>query len=635
MRTSPRPVLTRSYLAPLTALMICLAALAGCATSAPAPTPAPNPTTSPTALSALSPTTNPAPATQAPQAPLATRWAAQVPAENPLPEYPRPQLARPDWQNLNGTWQFAAAAEGQAPPAGQELAERVLVPFPIESALSGLARHEERMWYRRTFSVPEGWRGRNVQLNFGAVDWQANVFVNGQPVGEHRGGYDAFSFDITAQLRPGENELIVGVYDPTDTGGQPVGKQRLAPEGIFYTAVSGIWQTVWLEPIAPAHITRLDITPDVPGGAVSVVVQAEGAQGLSVQAIVRDGATEVGKVEGAPGTELRIAIPDAKLWSPDQPFLYDLQVALGDGAAQDSVSSYFGMRSIGVAKIGPALRILLNGKFVFQMGTLDQGFWPDGIYTAPTDEALRFDIQQHKDLGFNLIRKHIKVEPQRWYYWADKLGLLVWQDMPAMKLEEPTPEARAQFEAELRELIDEHRSITSIVMWVPFNEAWGIYEPRRIADLVKSWDASRLVNNNSGVNCCGVVDGGNGDVLDWHVYVGPDAPLPSAVRASVLGEFGGLGLKVEGHEWRPGAYFSYQAKQNSAELTSGYLELIGKVSRLMQRLGLNAAVYTQITDVETELNGLLTYDRALLKLDAAAITAANQQLIADSLKLNP
>jgi hypothetical protein len=568
--------------------------------------------------------------------PLATQWTSQVSATNALPEYPRPQMVRPDWQNLNGVWQFSTVTKDEAPPFDQDLAEGILVPFPIESALSGIQRHSDRMWYRRTFTIPRAWRGRNVLLNFGAVDWQATVYVNGQEVGTHRGGYDAFTFDITANLRSGTNELIVGVYDPTDRGGQPVGKQRNIPDGIFYTASSGIWQTVWLEPVAAAHITRLDLTPDLDGQALLLTVQTDGANGQTVQATALDGSIEVGQASGAVGTELRIPVPNPKLWSPEQPFLYDLKVSLNDGASQvDAVTGYFGMRSIGIARIGKVLRPILNGKFVFQMGTLDQGFWPDGLYTAPTDEALRFDIQQHKDLGYNLIRKHVKVEPQRWYYWADRLGLLVWQDMPAMKLEDPTPEARQQFESELHELIDEHRSATSIVMWVPFNEGWGQYDLARIADQVKQWDPSRLVDNNSGVNCCGSQDGQNGDVLDWHVYVGPEVPLPSALRATIQGEFGGLGLKVEGHEWRPGAHFSYQDKPDAAALTQNYVELIERVEKLMSGLGLNAAVYTQITDVETELNGLFTYDRAVLKPDAQAIKAANQRVIEESRKQNP
>jgi hypothetical protein len=581
-------------------------------------------------LAACAPAFGPRP--WAPKAPpLSTRWTAQVDPANPLPEYPRPQLARPDWLSLNGLWQFAAAGAGEAPPLGKNLREQALVPFPIESALSGIQRHHDRMWYRRAFTVPAAWQGRQVQLHFGAVDWEATVYVNGQQVGQHRGGYDAFSFDITAQLREGENELIVGVYDPTDAGGQPLGKQRLEPEGIFYTAVSGIWQTVWLEPTPAAHITRVDITPDLAAEAVRLTVHAAGEPGQAVEAVVLDGGAEVARASGVAGSELSVLLPGPRLWSPDDPFLYDLQVTLRDGAGSvDTVTSYFGMRSIKVRMLGPALRILLNDEFVFQVGTLDQGYWPDGIYTAPTDEALRFDIQQHKDLGFNLIRKHVKVEPQRWYYWADRLGLLVWQDMPSMKPEDPSPEAREQFALELRELIDEHRSVTSIVMWVPFNEGWAAYDPQGIAEQVKGWDGSRLVDNNSGVNCCGMVDGGNGDVLDWHVYVGPEAPLPSPLRASVLGEFGGLGLTVEGHEWKPGAYFSYQEKDSSEALTAGYVELMTKVRGLMAGLGLNAAVYTQLTDVETELNGLFTYDRALLKMDAEAVRAVNQQLIAES-----
>ncbi len=589
-------------------LIVCLAVVVGCAPSPSAP-----------------------PAWTPKKPPLSTRWTSEVNSEAVLPEYPRPQLVRPDWLNLNGVWEFAAAKEGETPPINQALAERVLVPFPIESALSGLQRYHDRMWYRRTFTVPEAWNGRRVQLNFGAVDWEATVYVNGQQVGAHRGGYDAFSLDITAALQDGSNELIVGVYDPTDSGGQPVGKQRIAPEGIFYTSSSGIWQTVWLEPTQTAWITRLDMTPDLEGEAIRVIAHGAGTEGSTARVQALDGGTVVGEASGAVGSEIRVPVPAPKLWSPEQPFLYDLRVVLGDGRSEgDAVTSYFGMRSIAVAKIGRVLRPMLNGSFVFQMGTLDQGFWPDGLYTAPTDEALRFDVQQHKDLGFNLIRKHVKVEPQRWYYWADKLGLLVWQDMPSMKLENPTPEARQQFEVELRELIDEHRSAPSIVMWVPFNEGWGAYEPRRIADLVKEWDGSRLVNNNSGVNCCGNVDGGNGDVVDWHVYVGPEMGLPSAVRSSVLGEFGGLGLKIEGHEWRPGTHFSYKDERDPAALTTRYHELITKVEGLMANLGLSAAVYTQLTDVETEVNGLLTYDRQVLKPDAGAIKAVNQHLIETS-----
>ncbi|WNG20601.1 AbfB domain-containing protein [Cystobacter fuscus] len=569
--------------------------------------------------------------------PLATQWTAQVSPTNALPEYPRPQLVRSDWLNLNGEWQFGNATAGQTPPFGQNLAESVLVPFPIESALSGIKRHQGRMWYRRTFTVPTAWSGRRVQLNFGAVDWEASVYVNRQLVGTHRGGFDAFSFDITDFLNGGTNEIIVGVYDPTDAGSQPVGKQTNNPQGIEYTAASGIWQTVWLEPTPSARITRLDMTPDVAGGALRLTVQGAGLAGQTVEAVAFDGSTQVGSATGAVGTEIRIPVSSPKLWSPESPFLYDLRVSLKSGTSTvDQVSSYFGMRSVALKLVGGVLRPVLNGQFVFQVGTLDQGYWPDGVYTAPTDAALKFDIEKHKELGFNLIRKHIKVEPQRWFYWADKLGILVWQDMPCMDSgKSPTTAARTQFELEMREMIDEHRSSPSVITWVIQNEGWGQYDQNRLAALAKSWDSSRLVDNMSGINCCGAVDGGNGDLADWHVYVGPGSPPASSTRAAVLGEFGGLGLKIDGHVWSPtGQFFYYEAVPDSATLTSRYLGLVQGLRTLMNRPGLNASVYTEITDVEGEVNGFFTYDRAVLKMDAAQVRTAHLNLIAASRQLN-
>ncbi|WP_233261272.1 AbfB domain-containing protein [Vitiosangium sp. GDMCC 1.1324] len=568
--------------------------------------------------------------------PLSTQWTSQVSPTNALPEYPRPQLVRADWLNLNGEWQFANASAGQTPPFGQNLTESVLVPFPIESALSGIQRHQDRMWYRRTFTVPASWSGKRVQLNFGAVDWEATVYVNGQLVGSHQGGYDGFSFDITDRLNGGTNELIVGVYDPTDVGGQPIGKQRNTPNGIWYTAASGIWQTVWLEPTPAARITRLDMTPDVAGQALRLTVQGAGINGQTIEAVAFDGTVQVGSTTGNVGSEIRIPVPNAKLWSPESPFLYDLRVSLKSGAnTVEQVTSYFGMRSVGLKLVGGALRPVLNGQFVFQIGTLDQGYWPDGIYTAPTDAALKFDIQKHKDLGYNMLRKHIKVEPQRWFYWADKLGILVWQDMPLMEAgRNPSTSARTQFEAELRELVDEHRSATSVITWVVQNEGWGQYDQARLASLVKSWDPSRLVDNMSGINCCGAVDGGNGDLADWHVYVGPGAPQPSGSRASVLGEFGGLGLRVTGHEWSPGNGFGYEMVSDGAALTTRYVGLIQQVQTLMSQPGLSAAVYTEITDVENEVNGMLTYDRSIVKPDATQVRAAHDNLIAASRLIN-
>lgn len=581
------------------------------------------------------PTAQPAAAWSAKPPPLATQWTAQVSPSNALPEYPRPQLVRADWLNLNGEWQWSDGAD-QTPPFGKELPERILVPFPVESALSGIMAHHSRMWYRRMFSVPAEWQGQRVQLNFGAVDWEAIVYVNGTKAGAHRGGYDAFSFDISDLLRDGDNELVVGVSDPTDVGGQPIGKQRLAPEGIFYTAVSGIWQTVWLEPTPAAYIVSLRRTPDVAGQALKLTVQGAAADGLSVEAVALDGDTAVGQASGTVGSEISIRVTNPKLWSPDDPFLYNLRVTLKNGEQPgDQVTSYFGMRSISLAMVGGRLRPVLNGQFVFQLGTLDQGFWPDGIYTAPTDDALKFDIQKHKELGYNLIRKHIKVEPQRWYYWADKLGILVWQDMPAMDNNKPPDaDAQTQFEQELQEMIDEHYNTPSIVTWVVFNEGWGQYDQARLADQVQQWDSSRLVDNMSGVNCCGSVDGRNGDVIDFHAYVGPESPYSTQQRAAVLGEFGGLGLRVVGHEWQPGKGFSYEMQDDAAALTRRYVGLIKGVGFLMKTSGLSVAIYTEITDVENEVNGIMTYDRAVVKPDAAQITAAHQGLIEESKKLN-
>ncbi|GAA2423157.1 glycoside hydrolase family 2 [Actinomadura vinacea] len=569
---------------------------------------------------------------------IRTRWAAEMNPRDPLPEYPRPQLTRERWRSLNGTWQFAAAREGEAPPVGRNLDERIVVPFPAESVLSGIERNEDRMWYRRTFTVPNGWRvradrdrgGQRLLLHLDAVDWESAVYVNGRRVAVHRGGYDRFSVDVTDALKPGggPQELIVGVHDPTGLDGQAVGKQRKTPGGIFYTPASGIWRSVWLEPVAPAHVTSLRSTPDVAGEALRVTVRAQGADGTRAVVTARDGRRVVGRATGAAGTELRVPVPKPKLWSPDRPFLYDLDVALVDdrGRTVDRAGSYFGMRTVEVKQVGGVNRMLLNGEPVFQMGPLDQGFWPDGIYTAPTDKALRYDLEQTRRLGFNTVRKHVKVESDRWYTWADRLGLIVWQDMPSM-FGSPDAAERAQYETELRTMLDQHHNNPSIVMWVPFNEGWGQYDQARIADLVKGWDPSRLVNNMSGINCCGAVDGGNGDIMDYHIYPGPGSPgAPTAARASVLGEYGGLGLPVIGHTWSGGGW-GYAVEPDPKALTDRYVAMSEQLRRLRTCNGLSAAIYTQTTDVETELNGLLTYDRAVVKPDVKRIADANRAVI--------
>ncbi len=563
--------------------------------------------------------------------PLMTRWAKDVKADNPHPEYPRPQMQRERWQNLNGLWQLAFAKKDEAAPFGKELPERSLVPFPVESALSGVMKHSERLWYRRSFSVPKTWREERVLLHFGAVDWEAKVWVNGKEIGSHRGGYDPFSFDITEALKKdGEQEVIVGVWDPTDAGTQPRGKQVRKPGGIFYTPTTGIWQTVWIEPVPKAYIQGLKIVPDVDRKQVRITVEgANAAPTDRVALIARDGTKFLSSVRGSVGKELILSMDDPKLWTPESPFLYDLRVELGKEGQKpaDTVTGYFGMRKISV---GPdekgVVRLLLNNKPYFMVGPLDQGFWPDGLYTAPTDEALKYDIEITKKLGFNMARKHVKLEPARWYYWCDKLGLLVWQDMPSgdrsIGPKDPdvkrTPESAKIYESELKRMIDALHNSPSIVMWVVFNEGWGQFDTARIAEWTKKYDPSRLVNSASGW-----ADRGVGDVYDWHVYPGPASPKPEAKRAAVLGEFGGLGLKVDGHTWEQKTW-GYRGASSKEDLTRKYEKLLAGVYKLRINPGLSAAVYTQTTDVETEANGLLTYDRAVIKVDLDRVAAVNK-----------
>jgi hypothetical protein len=562
--------------------------------------------------------------------PLMTAWAKDVSPTKVHADYPRPQMIRPDWVNLNGLWQFAIGKKGETPPIGKDLGERILVPFPVESALSGIMKRADRLWYRRTFTVPPDWSGRQVLLRFGAVDWETTVWVNGVKIGEHRGGYDAFHWDITHALKPaGAQEMIVGVWDPTDSGTQPRGKQVNKPGGIYYTPTTGIWQTVWLEPVPAAHIEHLKIVPDVDAGQVLVTVTTASAKEKDQVALaVKLKDKILAKQTGAVGEPIAITIPEPRPWTPEEPFLYDLDVVLVHGNRPvDGVQSYFGLRKIAVGTDDRGVtRILLNGKPYFQVGPLDQGFWPDGLYTAPTDEALRYDIEVTKKLGFNMTRKHVKVEPDRWYYWCDKLGLLVWQDMPSgdkgvgsgkgeiMR----SPESARQYELELRRMIDGLYNHPSIIMWVVFNEGWGQFDTKRITNWTKQHDPTRLVNCASGWN-----DVHAGDVHDMHKYPGPGSPDPEPRRAAVLGEFGGLALGVDGHTWTKKTW-GYQTTQSGKELTGKYERLLSGVWQLKAKPGLSAAVYTQLTDVETEANGLLTYDRAVIKVDAERVAAVNR-----------
>ena len=556
----------------------------------------------------------PPPPTPVPPTRLQTRWANQVTPTRVWREYPRPQMARRNWVNLNGPWSYAIADAAAPRPAAFD--KQILVPFAIESQLSGAGvwvTPEQRLWYRRTFMAPPHPAGQRVLLNFGAVDWECAVYVNGALAGEHRGGFDPFTFDITPHLKAaGEQELVVAVRDPTDDGQQPRGKQVRRPRGIYYTAVTGIWQTVWLETVPESHITGLRIEPDLDGRQVRIRVEGTGTGAVSVT--VLDGTKQIQRATGTKDAMMGLFISAPRPWSPDDPFLYTLRIRYGS----DEVESYFGMRSITVrADASGVRRLFLNGKPLFQLGLLDQGWWPDGLYTAPTDEALAFDIQKTRELGFNVIRKHVKVEPARWYYHADRLGMLVWQDMPSGN--NRGAEGEANFERELKSVVDALRNHPSIVMWVPFNEGWGQHATERYVAWLKGYDPTRLVNNTSGWT-----DAKVGDVVDLHAYPGPAMPPLERNRAAMLGEFGGLGLPIDGHTWLDRGNWGYRSYTSLPDVNAAYRDLLAQL-RLHAGDGLASAIYTQTTDVEIEVNGVMTYDRAVTKLDAESI-AANRRM---------
>jgi len=576
-------------------------------------------------------------------APLATHWTSEVSPKHALPEYPRPQLARPSldhpqWMSLNGLWQYTATEGKGTPPFGQSLNDQVLVPYPIESVLSGVQKHSDFMLYRRLVDVPASFtaQGKRVRLNFGAVAQDATVYVNGKEVARHVGGYTSFSADITQALRPkGSQEIIVAVHAPVDGVNVMVGKQRLKPDGIFYTAASGIWQSVWIEPVPATSLAQLEFTPVSSLDAFTVTSKLQGDSGnatLRVTAFA-DG-KPVGEASGPAGAPLRLAIKQPRLWSPQDPFLYTFKATLAQGEQRDEVTSYAGLRTIGIAKVGGLNRIVLNGKPTFLLGTLDQGYWPDGIYTAPTDDALKFDIQKTKDLGFNTIRKHIKVEPARWYYWADRIGLMVWQDMPSLpnghneKLSEAD---KAGFRTGVSVIVEQLKGETSIIGWIPFNEGWGQWSIPAAAELatqIKKLDPSRLVNARSGANCCDTKgDPHAGDLIDIHDYQGPGLPAPDASRASMDGEHGGLTLGVPGHVWPNTPINPYGEVKDNAALNDGYVANTAVLRDKGPGIGVSGSVYTQITDVEGEHNGLYTYDRKVEKVDEAKVRAINEATI--------
>jgi hypothetical protein len=596
--------------------------------------------------------------------PIATRWASSVSPTNAWTEYPRPQMVRDHWQNLNGLWDYAITARDVAPP--RQYDGHILVPYPVESALSGVKRSlraDQWLWYRRKVDVGIGPMNGRVLLHFGAVDYEATVYLNGQELGAHSGGYQSFSFDITKLLRTGENELVVRVYDPTEQGPNPQGKQKVDAQWMFYGASSGIWQTVWLEHVTSTYISALKLTPDVDRSEVRIEVSVDGEKdAFFIEAIARDGDQVVarGKIQGS--TALRVNQP--RLWSPDDPHLYDLELRLIQAdRVVDSVKSYFGLRKIEIkADSEGRARIHLNDRYTYNLAAVDQGYWPDGLYTAPSDVALEFDVKTIKALGFNTARKHIKIEPQRWYYHCDRLGLLVWQDMPSSKND--SPEARLQFEREIEENLRQLHNHPSITTWVLFNEGWGAYDQERLALWMKQADPSRLLNGHSGpYDQIGESRQGRdrelavllrplggpgpvmsdlhstqfqaseswmvGDMVDLHFYPGPKMFPAQAERASVTGEHGSFGVYIEGHVWdelgKVGRGMGGTA-MSPQQMLAAYASSI-QTLRTLEKEGLSGSGYFQIFDVEGEHQGFLTYDRAVAKVSVAEVARLNAEIV--------
>lgn len=551
---------------------------------------------------------------------LLTRWSKDIDPDNVWNQYPRPQMERDQWKNLNGIWQYAITDNSSQAPSSFH--GDILVPFPVQSALSGVKKSiqpNQTLWYKRSFKFEDTWKAKQLLLHVEASDWHTRVWLNKKLVGEHKGGYDPFSFNITSYLKQNNNELVIAVTDPTDKGWQPLGKQVLRPGGIFYTPVTGIWQTVWLEPVNKNHFKSIKFIPNIDSKTITIQPSTAQQSAQKVNATIYFKGKKIAQQQGSGSTPLTIQLPNCQLWAPGTPNLYDVELELISGNnIIDRVKSYFGMRKIALGKDKNGFTsMLLNDSPIFQNGPLDQGYWPDGLYTPPTEEAMIYDLKVIQQFGFNMLRKHVKVESRRFYYWCDKMGILVWQDMPNgdRKIGPKDPdiirskESEQQFKFELKQMIKTRYNHPSIVMWVPFNEGWGQFKTAKIVRWVKQLDNTRLVNSASGWT-----DRKVGDVHDIHNYPEPASPEPEINRAIVLGEFGGLGLKIMNHMWEATSW-GYSNLKSKRELLLKYEKFYAEIWQLKEKKGLSAAVYTQITDVETEANGLMTYDREVIKID--------------------